>query len=123
MTIVTRGSSGSGVPPSGESRAQGYKRGSCHLVLPPLLVPDPYKANMFISNDTPPRACLADFGFITMAFDSVQPMSWSMQFEGGTTTFISPELLAPSRFGKRESVPTPEADIYAFGMVIFQVCE
>ena len=123
MTIVAWGSSGSEVPSWGESLSWGYQRGSCRVVLLPLLVPNIYKANVFINNDTPPRACLADFGFITMAFDSVQPMSCSMQFEGGTTTFISPELLAPSRFGKRESVPTPEADIYAFGMVIFQVCE
>ena len=123
MTIVTRGGSGSGVPPSGESRARGYERGSCHLVLPLLLVPDLYKANIFISNDTPPRACLANFWFITMAFDSVHPMSCSIQLEDSTMTFISPELLAPSRSDERGSVPTPGADIYAFGMVIFQVCE
>ena len=123
MAIVVRGSSRSAVPPWGKSLSWGYKRGSCHVVLLLLFILNIYKANVFINNDTPPRACLADFGFITIAFDSVQPMSWSMQFEGGTTTFISPELLAPSRFGKRESVPTPEADIYAFGMVIFQVCE
>ena len=35
--------------------------------------------------------------------------------------FMSPELLVPSKFGIKNSVPTPEADIYAFGVVIFQV--
>jgi len=76
-----------------------------------------------MSNDTPPRACLADFGFMTVFFDPSQPMSCSAQLEGGTTTFVAPELLAPEHFGMKDSVPTPEADIYAFGLVILQVCE
>ena len=37
--------------------------------------------------------------------------------------FMSPELLVPKRFNRVEAVPTPEADIYAFGLVIYQVCE
>ena len=36
---------------------------------------------------------------------------------------MSPELLVPSRFGFTESIPTPEADIYAFELVIYQVCD
>ena len=36
---------------------------------------------------------------------------------------MSPELLVPSRFDMEDSLPTPEADIYAFGLVIFQVRE
>jgi hypothetical protein len=76
-----------------------------------------------MSNDTPPRACLADFGLMAMVLDPKQPMSCSAQLEGGTTTFMSPELLVPSMFGVKSSVPTPEADIYAFGLVIFQVWE
>ena len=74
-----------------------------------------------MSNDMPPRACLADFGFTTMLLDPT--MSCSAQLEGGTAMFMSPELLKPSMFGFRSSVPTPEADIYAFGLVIYQVCE
>jgi serine/threonine protein kinase len=50
-------------------------------------------------------------------------MSCSAQLEGGTTMFMSPELLVPGKFGITDSVPTPEADIYAFGLVIYQVCE
>ena len=76
-----------------------------------------------MSNDNPPRACLADFGFMTMVLDPSQPMSCSAQLEGGTTMFMSPELLVPSKFGFNDSVPTPEADIYAFGLVIYQVCD
>ena len=74
-----------------------------------------------MSNDTPPRACLADYGFITTIFDPDGSMSHSAQSGGGATTFMSPELMAPVRFGKKDSKPTPRADIYAFGMVIFQV--
>jgi len=76
-----------------------------------------------MSNDTPPCACLADFGFMTTVFDLSQPMSCSAQLEGGTMVFMSPELMLPSKFGCKDSVPTPWADIYAFGLVIFQVCE
>jgi serine/threonine protein kinase len=76
-----------------------------------------------MSNDEPPRACLADFGFMAMVLDPSQPMSRSVQLEGGTMTFMSPELLVPSKFNTKDSVPTPQADIYAFGLVTFQVCE
>ncbi|KAF9641863.1 kinase-like protein, partial [Thelephora ganbajun] len=78
-------------------------------------------ANILMSNGTPPRACLADFGFMTMVLDPNQPMSCSAQLEGGTVTFMSPELLMPSHFGIKDSVPTPQADVYAFGLVIYQV--
>ena len=76
-----------------------------------------------MSSDEPPRACLADFGFMTMVLDPRHPMSCSAQLEGGTITFMSPELLVPSIFGVKNATPTPEADIYAFGLVIFQVRE
>jgi len=83
---------------------------------------DIQQANILISSDTPARACLADFGFMTMIPDPGEPMSFASQSEGGTMTFMSPELLVPSRFGLKDSMPTSEADIYAFGLVIFQVC-
>jgi len=58
---------------------------------------------------------------MNMVFDPVQSMACSAQLAGDTVTFMSPELLVPSRFGTKDLVPTPEADIYAFGLVIFQV--
>jgi serine/threonine protein kinase len=76
-----------------------------------------------MSNDNPPRACLADFGFMTMVLDPDQPMSCSAQLEGGTLAFMSPELLVPSDFEVENPIPTPEADVYAFGLVIYQVCK
>ena len=74
-----------------------------------------------MSNDTPPRACLSGFGFTTAVLDPNQRLSCSAQVEGGTITFMSPELLVPEEFGQKGSKPTPQADIYAFGMVIYQV--
>jgi len=76
-----------------------------------------------MTNDTPPRAYLADFGFMAMVLDPDQPMTCSARLEGGTMSFMSPERLAPREFGMKNSMPTPQADIYAFGLVVFQVCE
>ena len=57
----------------------------------------------------------------------VRDASWSassnIRLEGRTMMFMSPELLVPSNFGMKDSIPTQEADIYAFGLLIFQVCE
>ena len=74
-----------------------------------------------MTNDNPPKACLADFGFTTMVLDPQNPMSSSVMLEGGTMTFMAPELLAPSRYGLKNAVPTKEGDVYAFGLVILQV--
>jgi len=76
-----------------------------------------------MSNDTPPRACLADFGFMTAVLDPDQRMACSAQLEGGMVTFMSPELLVPEMYGMTTARPSPQADIYAFGLVIFQVRE
>jgi len=67
-----------------------------------------------MTNEEPPKACLADFGFTTMVLDPQNPMSSSFTLEGGTLTFMAPELL-------KNSIPTKEGDIYAFGLVILQV--
>lgn len=74
-----------------------------------------------MTNEKPPKACLADFGFTTMVLDPHNPMSSSFTLEGGTLTFMAPELLAPSKYGLKNSIPTKEGDVYAFGLVILQV--
>jgi len=74
-----------------------------------------------MTNEEPPKACLADFGFTTMVLDPHNPMLSSFNLEGGTLAFMAPELLAPSRYGLKNSVPTKEGDIYAFGLVVLQV--
>jgi serine/threonine protein kinase len=74
-----------------------------------------------MSNDRPPRACLADFGFMSMVLDPQKPLSCSAGMDGGTVTFMPPETLAPSVYDVTNPTPTPEGDIYAFGLVILQV--
>lgn len=39
----------------------------------------------------------------------------------GTTPFLAPELLVPSKFGLEKCISTAEADIYAMAMVVYQV--
>jgi len=74
-----------------------------------------------MTSEEPPRACLADFMFMTMVLDPHNPMSSSFALEGGTLTFMAPELLEPSRHRLENSAPIKEGDIYAFGLVILQV--
>jgi len=74
-----------------------------------------------MTNGTPPQACLADFGFTTMAIDSQNAMSPSPTIQDETMAFMAPEIIAPSKFGLKNSVPTQEGDVYAFGSVILQV--
>jgi len=40
---------------------------------------------------------------------------------GGTTRWMSPELLDPDRYGLPDSRPTKESDCYALGMVAYEV--
>jgi len=74
-----------------------------------------------MTNDTPPRACLGGFGFTTMVLEPQNAMSSSLARKGGTISFMAPEMLAPSEFGLKDSVPTQEGDVYAFGLVVLQV--
>lgn len=74
-----------------------------------------------MTNDTPHRACLADFGFTTFVPDPQNNLLQSPVLEGGTPMFMAPELLSPSKFGLDSSIPTQEGDVYAFGLVILQV--
>jgi len=76
-----------------------------------------------MSNDEPPHACLADFGFITTVLSPDQKSSCSAGTMGGTARFMSPELLVPEVYDLKHPNSTPPADIYAFGSVIFQVCK
>ena len=99
-------------------RPQGSQ---CLFVLPGISLSNTQQANILLSNDTPPRACLADFGFMTIVLNPKQPLSCCGQLEGGTTTFMASELLVPGKYGFTEPVPTQKSDIYAFGLVIYQV--
>ena len=75
--------------------------------------------NILITNGTPPRACLADFGLSTFIPGAQGEITTATA--GGTLMFMAPELLCPSQFDKSSSRPTQPADIYALGLVIYEV--
>jgi len=58
---------------------------------------------------------------MTIAYDDADGPESTSALGGGTTPFMAPELLAPSKFGKIKCQVSREADVYAFGMVILQV--
>ncbi|KAF9642287.1 kinase-like protein [Thelephora ganbajun] len=74
-------------------------------------------ANILIDDNG--RACLADFGLLTIISDEPTVASTTI----GTTIvqWASPELLVPDQFGLKESNPTKASDCYALGMVIYEV--
>ena len=80
------------------------------------------QANILITAHDPVRACLADFGFMTIVYDEADGPDGTSALCGGTMHFMAPELLSPNKFGKAKCQVSKEADIYAFGMVILQVC-
>ena len=95
----------------------------------------PAKANILINRDK--RACIADFGLVTItgviprvaARDSqtslVSDESLMSFTSGGTYRWMSPELLDPEWFEIPQSEdgvrPTIQSDCYAFGMVVYEV--
>ena len=84
-------------------------------VTPPSL---PTKANILIDQTGHPR--LADFGLLTIISDPINLLSSSSYTQGGTARWMSPELIAPQRFGLEDSRPTQISDCYALGMVIYE---
>ena len=74
-----------------------------------------------ITNTNPVSACLADFGSVTFVHDPSLDMESESEMVGGSVPFMAPEILLPSKFGFDKCIPTKESDIYAMGMVIYQV--
>ena len=78
------------------------------------------QANILITHSG--RACLAGFGssLLTMAAD--QPNDLSSWTGGGTIRWMSPELIYPESFNLGKKVhQTKESDVYALGMVVYEV--
>jgi len=75
------------------------------------------KANI----DQSGHARLPDFGFLTIVSDFTNPTTSSSSVKGGTTRWMSLELLDPDQFGFKDSRSTKESDCYALGMVILEV--
>jgi serine/threonine protein kinase len=68
------------------------------------------------------QACLA--GLMTVISDSPSNYVITTVETGGTIRWMAPELLDPERFGfdHDHCSPSRQSDLYAFGMVIYEVC-
>jgi len=111
--------------------ARRLEGGTILTVLRYLTTHRDYQANILINQGF--RACLADFGLSTIvgmecraaaniSLVSVASEPSLMSFTpGGTTRWMSPELLDPHRFGITDSRPTKQSDCYALGMVVYEV--
>ena len=84
------------------------------------------KANIFIRDF---HVCIADFGISTIArIESCSSVSRASTVSlvsftsGGSLPWMSPELLDPKRFNVSDPRPTKKSDLYALGMVIYEVC-
>jgi len=60
---------------------------------------------------------------MTAVSDPVQPIAHSAQLESDSVAFMSPELLVPEEFGKKDVIPTSQSDIYAFALFALEVRE
>ena len=68
--------------------------------------------NILINNETPPQACIADFGHCSIA--PSEPFDPEETIAGGAFGYMTPELF---NGGAR----TSKADMYAFGMLVYEV--
>ena len=80
---------------------------SINLVLP--------QTNILINNEAPPRACISDFGLSAVVLSISFGPTTSRAGAGGTLGYIAPELFSEGAEASKE------ADIYAFGMVVYEV--
>ena len=105
------------LPPQPQHSTRGHQRGkSSDLSKYSIARLSYYQQNILISDSTPPRAVLADFGFTRVTTLSARASSK----EVGTVSFMAPELLLPTKFGLEKGVPSKEADVYALGMTVYQ---
>lgn len=72
------------------------------------------KSNVLISKHQ--RACLADFGLVQI----VEEHTTADLNEPGIS-YMSPELLWPEKFGLTDTKPTKGSDIYALGILMYEV--
>ena len=69
--------------------------------------------DILISNEAPPRACIADFGFCSIAPSGT--FGPTRTTAGGNPGYTAPELLS------EDAGTSKEADIYAFGVLVYEV--
>jgi serine/threonine protein kinase len=68
------------------------------------------------------QARLADFGLMTIISDSLSVYNTTTAQIRGTIRWMAPELLSPEDFGFDNCSPSRQSDVYAFGMVVYEVC-
>jgi len=76
---------------------------------------------MNILIDRTGHARLTDFGLLTILSDPSYQLSSSSDTQGGSSRWMSPELIDPQRFGFANGCPTISSDFYALGMVVYEV--
>ncbi|KAF9789484.1 kinase-like domain-containing protein [Thelephora terrestris] len=96
----------------------GVARGLIYIHDQGMIHGDLKGANVLI--DQVGNALLADFGLLTIVSDPANLLSSSSYTQGGTARWMSPELIAPQKFGLETSQPTIPSDCYALGMVIYE---
>jgi len=78
------------------------------------------QANILV--DQAGRACLADFGLLTIISEATNLSVSSSSFtQGGTHRRMSSELFLPKDFGLSQRCSAKSSDYYALGMVIYEV--
>ena len=89
---------------------------------PPISTNGPSQRNILIDKDFHPR--LTDYGFIPIVSD---PGGLDSGPEAspyaGAARYMAPELLDPPGSDPKNGNPTKKSDIYAFGVVTYQVSD
>lgn len=81
----------------------------------------PSQTNILIQNGASPRACISDFSSSTIDPTVSFSMPNSVDGHKGTQSHMAPELLLPTELGLYSSRLSKQTDIYAFGMVVYEV--
>ena len=90
-----------------------------HHLVSCVVVNNPLQTNILIDHDFRPR--LTGYGLIPIVSAPTTADPGDASPFLGTARYTAPELLNPSGFGLKDSNSTKDSDIYAFGMVAYQV--
>ena len=85
----------------------------------PHCAPTTLQGNILINSDL--TACIGDFGLTNITSSASISMALSTPSSGGTCRWMAPELLKSDDMGGVPQKPSKESDIYAFGMVAYEV--
>ena len=81
-----------------------------------------FQRDVLIKGGATPQACISDFGSSTLTPAASFAIPASTNENRGTYfVHIAPELLLPEKFGLRDGQVSKQADVYAFGMVVYEV--